>query len=365
LEEAKGLLLRLREPNETRFGYSRGRPAGAGIGYHQAQQLFDALAESSAIRTGFISSLEECELMIDGIGRDKVSDLTTNIIRANLVDYTRGQCELHGVPTQNVPLGPCFNLGAARWGSGYVDLPVWRGKPVLLVPKAIARFEMAYDHQRYYRHHVLTFLQAEGISASSSLVKTLKNGRRVLYKKALQEQYPCTKDFLFRFSKGHPNVLREYRAELEDMEKSGRASTVDPDDRSTIAGALGQALSSIPAGAGGATDYHRLMTGMLEFLFFPHLMNPIREREIHDGRKRIDILMENGARDGIFWRLHEIQRLPCQYVPIECKNYSTEVRNPDVDQLARRFSVNRGQVGFLCCRFFEDRAAFVRRCRDA
>lgn len=38
--------------------------------------------------------------------------------------------------------------------------------------------------------------------------------------------------------------------------------------------------------------------------------------------------------------------------------------NPELDQLAGRFSINRGMVGFLCCRRFENRALFIRRCKD-
>jgi hypothetical protein len=82
--DAQALLLRLREPNETRLGYSRRRPQGAGIGTMRAGQLFAALQGSTAVQTGFLRSLEECELMIEGIARDKLSDLTTNVIRGHL-----------------------------------------------------------------------------------------------------------------------------------------------------------------------------------------------------------------------------------------------------------------------------------------
>jgi hypothetical protein len=106
------------------------------------------------------------------------------------------------------------------------------------------------------------------------------------------------------------------------------------------------------------------MVGTVEFIFFPNLFNPVKEKEIHEGRKRIDIVMENSAKDGIFHRLHDIRKLPCSFVPIECKNYTTDVANPELDQLSSRFSINRGQVGMLCCRYFEDRNLFVRRCQD-
>ena len=58
-DDARALLLRLREPNETRLGYSTRRPQGAGIGTMQAGQLFAALQSSTAVQTGFLKSLEE------------------------------------------------------------------------------------------------------------------------------------------------------------------------------------------------------------------------------------------------------------------------------------------------------------------
>lgn len=74
--------------------------------------------------------------------------------------------------------------------------------------------------------------------------------------------------------------------------------------------------------------------------------------------------MENGAKHGIFYRLHQVRGLPCAFVAFECKNYSKDVKNPELDQLAGRFSPNRGRIGFLNCRGFEDRMTFVERCRD-
>ena len=83
----------------------------------QAEQLFEALRDSAAVRAGFISSLEESELMIDGISHDKISDLTTNILRAHLADYTVAQCNLHSIPIREVAMPPCFNTGSDGVGS--------------------------------------------------------------------------------------------------------------------------------------------------------------------------------------------------------------------------------------------------------
>lgn len=362
--EAREMFRFLREPNETRFGFSSGRPRGAGIGHYQSDQLVDALAASSAVKTGFLTSLEEAELMIEGIGRDKISDLTTNIIRSLLANYTREQCNLHNIPTQRVPLPPYYSPEREAWISDYFQLPVANGRPVLLVPKVIARYDPAYDHNRYYRRFVLEYLRAEHLDANSSLVHTFKSGRKTVYKKDLEASFPGTKENLYRFSREHPDVLGEYREHLRKIERSERASVVEPPDERWIADALSAALDSIPPGGDTANTYHNLMIGIVEFLFFPSLIMPRKEQEIHQGRKRIDIVMENAARSGIFARLHEVRKLPCAFVAIECKNYGREVGNPELDQLAGRFSPNRGKVGILTCRSFENRNLFIERCRD-
>ena len=364
LELARGLLRHLREPNETRLGFSRGRPQGAGIGYGQSEQLLEALQESSAVRTGFISSLEEAEILIEGVGRDKISDLSTNIIRKSLAEYTLEQCKLHNIATQSVPLKPYYSVEEGFWQSDYFELPVAQGKPVLLVPKIIIRYDPAYNHEDYYNKYVLSFLQAEHIDANSSLVHTLRNGRRVVYKKHLKAEFPLTKENLYRFSRDHPTVMQRYRDYLEGLEKRGERYYVGPGDEGLMAEALITAIENIQPGNDSAHEYHRMMIGVVEFLFFPDLLYPKKEVEINQGRKRIDITMENGAREGIFHELHEVRHLPCSFIALECKNYGRDIANPELDQIAGRFSPLRGKFGILCCRGFHDRATFIERCRD-
>jgi hypothetical protein len=364
-QEAIALLSRLREPNETRLGYSSDRPRGSGIGTMQAEEIYAALAGSTAVKTGFVSSLEECELMVEGIGRDRISDLTTNIIRAKLADYTRDQCALHNVPVQSVPVGNCFDPIATAWVARYAELPVWDDRQILLVPKAVARWDPAYDHQSYYRHQVLNLLQAEALSANTSLVQTLKNGKRVVYKKDIAAEFPLTKEFLYEFSRDHPDVLRDYREALEDAERDPARTKLDENNNdAAIAEALAAVLRATPAGNDHAAQYHSLMVGIVEFLFFPNLLYPRKEQEIHEGRKRIDIVAENGATGGTFYRLHDVRKIPCAYIPIECKNYKRDIANPELDQLMGRLSANRGRVGLLMCRTFDDKQLFVRRCTD-
>ena len=112
---AKNLLERLSEPKETHLGMGKENVFGKGVSGKQAGDLFDKLKNSKAAKTGYLKDLMDCELMIPGIGFDKISDITTNIIRGKLIEYTQAQCELYNIPMSNTPSGRIWNSTEKRW----------------------------------------------------------------------------------------------------------------------------------------------------------------------------------------------------------------------------------------------------------
>lgn len=123
-------------------------------------------------------------------------------------------------------------------------------------------------------------------------------------------------------------------------------------------------MQSIPSGSQYATDYHRIILGIMELIFYPHLSAPRIEQEIHDGRKRIDITFDNCAETGFFYRLLTVYRTSSMFIIVECKNYSRDIANPELDQLSDRFSPNRGCFGIATCGSIENMEVFIARCND-
>ncbi|MFQ5910320.1 MAG: hypothetical protein ACE5IJ_06320, partial [Thermoplasmata archaeon] len=111
-----------------------------------------------------------------------------------------------------------------------------------------------------------------------------------------------------------------------------------------------EALKKLPAGPGYQTEYHNLMAAVLTKLFVPPLKGPMVERGIKKGMKRVDILMRNSSEGGFFAELSSIHEIPAPYIPIECKNYKTDIKNEEVDQLAGRFGRRVGQFGVITYR---------------
>ncbi len=330
------LLSHLHEARETYLGVSRGQPQGRGIGTWHTEQLFNALRESRAVKTGLLSDLAEAELFIEGIGRDKISDLTTNIIRRPLVDYTAEQCALHNIDRQLVnTAGPVWDPVRANWVQTPQQLPLIAGRPVILIPKYSVRRRLCLDSQEFYNKHMIEFLAAEYLHASSSLVHTLKNGKRRVYKKDVKARHPFIKDDLAEFVRQHPEVLSEYK-KLKGAQGPLNSWDFDEDfDEALLANALCSTLVDIPPGNDNASRYHTLMIGILSFLFFPGLITPIKEREIHQGRKRIDIKYTNSGTGPFFQRVLQAPQTRAVSVSVECKNYSTDPASTDRGRLGR------------------------------
>lgn len=366
-QQARRLLAHLREPNDTHLGLSSGRPSGRGIGEDQAGQIYDRLAASRAVRTGKLRDLADAELVIPGIGSDKISDITTNIIKEPLIAYTQAQCSLHDVTMRQLGSGMYWDQAHQIWTNRYVELPVFAGGRIILVPKAAVRYRLSIDHQEYYRHFVLEFLMADHMNAGSSLVTTLKNGKRRVFVKDIEKEYPLRKEFLFDFSEEHPEVLEKYKNSLPKKTVPLDNESIElkqPEPRPLEIREQIEELRSIYPGNADASKYHNFILGALETIFYPSLVNPRKEREIDQGRKRIDICFTNRSQEGFFFWLNLYQHVAYQFVFFECKNYSSDLENPEFDQLTGRFGDVRGQFGILVCRSIQDKELIIRRCRD-
>lgn len=366
---ATELLGLLSEPNETHLGLSTDRPSGHGLGVSGAADVWRALSESEAAKSRLLEDLEDTVLMIPGIGNDLISDMTTNIIRGPLIDFTNEVCDFYGIPLANdVDSGPCWNLATRQWESGFVSLPMVENKKLLLVPKAIVRQRLGFSVSDYYRHVILVALQQHELDANSGLVETLRDGTRRVTKKSLIERYGAgTKDEVVKFTKANPGLLRMYR-DLKSENPSDIPSHKDLERRTSAPAVdLDLLLRNVRDCTPGRADedrYHRAVQALLNAVFHPSLVNPRREVKIHDGRKRIDIVYTNASAQGFFFRIRQHHSVPAGYIVVECKNYNGNVGNPELDQISSRFSPVRGQLGLLLCRNITEFATFMARCRD-
>ncbi len=234
--------------------------------------------------------------------------------------------------------------------------------------KGVVSFSSGYTPDKYYNKFVLTYLQNEHISLGSSLVqyRTLSKNPFVTKKDLkAEEEYSYSREFLLEFTQDHPEIFEAFKDRAKDEYEDTGTNDIRPCDIPLLVETLVSSLRSINPGAEDATKYHRLVTGILELIFFPDLICPGIEKEINEGRKRIDIYFQNAARENFFYDLNAIKNIPCPYIIIECKNYSSDPANSELDQLIGRFSkTTRGVFGLLLCRQIKKMDLFIKRCKD-
>jgi hypothetical protein len=377
-DRARGLYLlgQLGESNEAHLGLSEFASEGSGVANGLGADIFDALRSSAAMATGLLTDVEDTVLFVEGIGHDRVSDKTINIVRKQLIEFTQRVCATYGIPmVPGLDSGPMWNRHSHSWDPRLVELPMPNGK-LLLVPRAVVRKSSTFDPGDYLTHFVLPYLQkVELATPRSSLIQKRTSrrlrGEKYVTKKSLRERDgigKSTKEWNAEVTANAPEILEQYRDD--------KATHTEPPGHEEIAAATGSPLPdwdalledvlAIPSGKDHADDYHRAVQHLLTALFYPALDMPVREFRTHEGRKRIDIVYTNLAESGFFHWLGNAGGVSSGLVIIECKNYTGKLKNPEFDQLTGRFSPRRGQFGLLCYRGFKDhKAEVVQHCRDA
>lgn len=371
INDAEMLFSHLGETNEICLGFSKSTPRGKGMGPSDAIKIFQSLKQSKALQTGIMENIEDFRIFVDNVDKDKTSDMTANIIKKQLIEYTQAQCNLWDIPlTKEVSSGFFWDRQSNSWKNKYTDMLIIDGCKILLVPKRIVSFSKQYTPQKYKQHFVLNFLQDEQLRLNGPLVQQRKDklGTPFVTKKSLREDIEksesINKDWLAQFTAKHPEIFEKFRKETKSKIKPIANNDITFENVAELCSFLEKKLLSICTGGETATVYHRTIVGIIELLFYPHLCAPAIEQEIHEGRKRIDITFDNCAETGFFFRLCNTYDIPSPFIMVECKNYTRDIANPELDQISSRFSPNRGKMGIVACRAINNMDVFLARCAD-
>ncbi len=144
---SQGLLkswYRFGEVKQNWLGYSLVGNGGRGLGSNFAKSLYENLHEvltnfgNEEISQG--SHLEKLCLIKEGVGKDSISDFTTNLIKQYLLEYTQSFAMQHLKSEQirevKVPR-VYFNFETRAWVSRKYVLPYFNDDFVLLTPKGM------------------------------------------------------------------------------------------------------------------------------------------------------------------------------------------------------------------------------------
>lgn len=165
------------EVNAICLGYSKTQQ-GAGTGPKWAKTLTFNISRIIAKGVTHISHFEELGIFCEGIGPDRLSDMTANLLKNRLITYTQRICNLHGVPMQSKRVQHAyFDYEYKRWCSSEYLLPVnpyKQNAPIILVPKSFL--------------NVLPEINSEDFSETIQLAERLRNDFNYEVDKSLDKE---------------------------------------------------------------------------------------------------------------------------------------------------------------------------------
>lgn len=189
------------EVNEICLGYSKTR-RGSGTGPLWAKSLANNINTVISNGVTHISHFEELGIFCEGIGPDRLSDMTSNLLKRRFITYTQRICNLQEITMEKKRVqNAYFDYEYMRWCDGEYLLPVnpYKGNsPVILIPKDFL--------------NMLPEINSEDFSNTMDLAERLRNDFNYEIDKNLD------KEKIAEIAMDHYDLVKEYIDIVEKRE---------------------------------------------------------------------------------------------------------------------------------------------------
>ncbi len=154
-EQAVLMIQQMSECEEVGLGGAVSKK-GKRIGATVAQQILNLFRIIPMYSAGF-THFEEIQLFIDGISKDRVSDIACNLLKSFLIDYTIEQCDRLKIPCSKTRLTSVYDHQSHQLRAiEDIELPVDPASksPILLVPKRWLRHTPWIGFDDYFKNYI-------------------------------------------------------------------------------------------------------------------------------------------------------------------------------------------------------------------
>lgn len=154
-EKAIATLIAASECDEIGLGTSAKRQ-GKRIGRAKAEEILSLFKRIPHYANRGFRHFEEIQFYVDGISKDRISDISCSFIKSFLIDFTIDQCARLGIPTKASRVDNVYDYRKNEFVSeDGTKVPVnpRNGKPLILVPKRWLRFTPWINYDDYFKHY--------------------------------------------------------------------------------------------------------------------------------------------------------------------------------------------------------------------
>ncbi|MDV3353897.1 toll/interleukin-1 receptor domain-containing protein [Leptothoe sp. LEGE 181152] len=210
------------EVEEVCLGFSKRDTKGAGMAIDFAMKLANALIRRSKRTNSPPKHFEEIEIFTPGIGKDKISDATANLIKRELVEYTLDICRNLNIPTKLLQVKNIdFDFDEYEWDHQLINLPFnpFNKKSIILVPKAFLRKIPSISSKEFYGYIESRSNKQLRANLNAKIHNNLENHQLEQKSKAKRKKEKYRKGKIIEYASQNPDKVSEYINFVENSEK--------------------------------------------------------------------------------------------------------------------------------------------------
>lgn len=324
VNRAIDILVSLSECAEVGLGTSKNR-LGRPITSEQAKSILGLYKEVPQIGHYGLKHLEQIQLLIDNISKDRICDISCSLIKSFLIDYTIDQCKRHGIPIRLTKIS-MYDYKTCKIVPEKVELPINEESrlPILLVPKRWLRYTPWLNYDDYFEHYLVKNIEREydGINNRIEVLNYNRQNFDMIEKYISIKERDCGKcenDPLF----SKISVLSANR-KVSDIRKLPTGKTENADKQ-----------------------YENLMGKVLASLLYPYLDFAAEQSRIDSGTQIRDLIFYNNTSTDFLSEIYKTY--DCRQIVFELKNVK-EIEREHINQINRYMSDSFGRFGIIFTR---------------
>lgn len=201
----------LHEINANKLGYTNrlSDPKGKGFSLRDLLIIYD---EAIKIEN-YIEDMPDILVLAKNVGPDKISDLTTNIIYEELLEFTHEIIRKYSLGIELKRKRKwCFDVKEKRWKRIELEVPIIDNKEILFLPENIVAKKQIFSYAVVYNALVYPFYKVN--LAIHNLIRTLKNGEKLPHCKKIMKKYPETKGTVADFKMKYPDEYKKFKNDM-------------------------------------------------------------------------------------------------------------------------------------------------------
>lgn len=298
---------------------------GRRIGNSVANEIVSLFEEIPQLKSSGFSHIEEIQLLVDKVAKDRISDLACNFMSSFLIDYTQQNCLDAGIPMEMVKKVVVYDTKRHCFTEEDVELPVNPNthEPIWLVPKRWLRFSPWISQDDYFSNYYQE-----------------KVDRGDFFKDRIK---------VLMYNRANYELVKGY---VEKRERTFKDCQNDPlfmQIPITSAKRKMGSISKLPTGKADNADkkYEELVVQLLASLLYPHLDFAQAQSRTESGAQIRDLIFYNNQTIPFFKDIHDT--FGSKQIVFELKNVESLDRD-NVNQLNRYLNENLGKFGVFITR---------------